>query len=123
MSKIEAESVRLEPTEFEIEKYFQKHFAFWEPFADEKQINLVYQKQKNLPKIVVVDCLRLRQCLNNLITNALKFTPKNGTVTVTLSGHEIDGRFALSYSVRDTGIGISQENMDKMFKPFFSGRG
>lgn len=118
ISKIEAESVTLEPTELNIKIGFQNHFAFWKPFADKKQIELVYQKQKDLPECIRLDMVRLRQCMNNMIANALKFTPEGGRVTVTLTGKEIKGRYGMCITVRDTGIGISDENITKLFQPF-----
>lgn len=118
ISKIEAESITLEKSEFLLNEDFQNHFAFWKPFAEKKKINLVYQKQTGLPEKVLLDRLRLRQCLNNLITNALKFTPEGGQVTVTLTGKEINGRFGLSFAVHDTGIGMSYEQLSRIFQPF-----
>ena len=60
----------------------------------------------------------MRQCINNLINNALKFTSKNGKVVVTATGRQTDEGYALAISVQDTGIGISQENIGKLFNPF-----
>ena len=118
ISKIEAESVTLELSEYNVAHGFQEHFAFWKPFADKKEVKLVYQKQKDLPENIIVDRLRLRQCLNNLITNALKFTPAGGQVTVALTGKEFKGRFGICFSIKDTGIGISEKQMSKLFQPF-----
>ncbi len=118
ISKIEAESVTLELSDYNIARGFQEHFAFWKPFADKKDVKLVYQKQKDLPENIIVDRLRLRQCLNNLITNALKFTPAGGQVTVALTGKEFKGRFGICFSIKDTGIGISEKQMSKLFQAF-----
>ena len=118
ISKIEAESVTLELKKSYLPKAFAAHYAFWKPFADQKNINLVYKKQKDIPACVLSDQLRLRQCLNNLMSNALKFTPDGGQVTVSMTGKEIDGRFAVCFSVRDTGIGIGDEGLAKLFQPF-----
>ncbi|MBL4870103.1 MAG: response regulator [Robiginitomaculum sp.] len=118
ISKIEAESVTLEQAEYHLESDFYNHFAFWKPFADKKKVKLVYQKQKGLPEKIILDSLRLRQCLNNLITNALKFTPEGGQVTVTLTGKEIKGRYGICFSIHDTGIGMNTEQMSRIFQPF-----
>ena len=118
ISKIEAESITLEKTEFLLNEDFQNHFAFWKPFADKKKINLVYQKQTGLPEKIILDRLRLRQCLNNLITNALKFTSEGGQVTVSLTGKEMNGRFGVCFSIQDTGIGMNQEQQAKLFQAF-----
>ncbi len=119
ISKIEADGIELELLEVDLEAMMQKSFAFWKPVADKKQIGLSFQKQKGLPTHIIADPTRIRQCLNNLINNALKFTPKNGQVTVTATGRQVeDGQYGLSISVQDTGIGISAENMGKLFSPF-----
>ncbi len=118
LSKIEANSVVVENISVNLDEVLQKAFAFWKPLADKKQIKLVFQKLKDLPVHIVSDPTRLRQCLNNLINNALKFTPRNGRVVVTITGHDAGGRYALAVSVQDTGIGISEEHLSKLFKPF-----
>lgn len=118
ISKIEADGIVLELLEVDLENMLQKSFAFWKPVADKKQIGLSVQKQKGLPTHIVADPTRIQQCINNLINNALKFTPKNGQVTVTATGRQTDGQYALAISVQDNGIGISQENIGKLFSPF-----
>ena len=119
ISKIEADGIDIELLDVDLEAMMQKSFAFWKPVADKKQISLSFQKQKGLPSYIVADPTRIKQCINNLINNALKFTPKNGQIVVTATGRQADdGQFALSISVQDTGIGISQENIGKLFSPF-----
>jgi len=118
LSKIEADGIKLENIEVDFDDLLQKFYAFWKPVADKKQINLVFQKQKNLPHYVKADPTRIRQCVNNLVSNALKFTPKNGQVVVTVTGKPIEHKYQLNISVQDTGIGISEENLGKLFTPF-----
>ena len=118
ISKIEAEGIDLESLDVDLGTMLQKSFAFWKPVADKKQIGLIFQKQKGLPTHIIADPTRMRQCVNNLINNALKFTPKGGQVTITATGRQTDGQYALAISVQDTGIGISSENIGKLFNPF-----
>jgi len=118
LSKIEADGVTVEAITVDIEKLFNKSFSFWKPLAKKKKIELIYQRQKGLPAFIASDPTRLRQCLNNLINNALKFTPQNGQVIVTATGKQTNGRYAFAISVQDTGIGISKENLQRLFKPF-----
>ena len=118
ISKIEADGVVVENIYVDLDDVLQKSFAFWKPLADKKQIDLVFQKLRGIPSHIISDPTRLRQCMNNLINNALKFTPKNGRIVVTITGHDVDEHFLLAVSVQDTGIGISEENLRKLFKPF-----
>jgi signal transduction histidine kinase len=66
---------------------------------------------------VITDPGRLKQCLLNLLSNAAKFT-ENGRITLTLSGCRINEGAGLRFEVRDTGIGISPDNLEKLFQPF-----
>jgi len=118
ISKIEAGAIEIDKLDVDFDELFQKIFAFWKPVADQKKLQLTFQKQKGLQSYIVADPMRLSQCLNNLINNALKFTPKNGKVVVTATGRHTDEGYALSISVQDTGIGISRENIGKLFNPF-----
>lgn len=118
ISKIEADGITLEKLDVNLHDLLQKIFAFWKPAADQKNIEFVFQKQKGLPSHIVTDPTRVRQCLNNLINNALKFTPENGRLVVTATGQDTEGGYALAISVKDTGIGLSQENIGKLFNPF-----
>jgi len=118
ISKIEAEGVALEKMDINLHDVLQKAFAFWKPVADQKKIEFVFQKQKGLQSHLVADPTRIRQCLNNLINNALKFTPESGRVVITAKGRQTDNGYALAISVQDTGIGLSQESIGKLFNPF-----
>jgi len=118
ISKIEAEGVALEEMDINLHDVLQKTFAFWKPVADQKNIEFVFQKQQGLQSRIVADPTRIRQCLNNLINNALKFTPESGRVVITAKGRQTDNGYALAISVQDTGIGLSQENIGKLFNPF-----
>ncbi|MBL4852694.1 MAG: response regulator [Robiginitomaculum sp.] len=123
ISKIEADGIELEQIDVDLDAMLQKSFAFWKPVADKSLIKLSFQKQKGLPAHIITDPTRMRQCLNNLINNALKFTPENGQVTVTATGRQLtglhgEGQYALMLSVQDSGIGISKENLPNLFKPF-----
>lgn len=70
----------------------------------------------SLPRQIVTDVHRLKQILNNLLSNAVKFTPKGGTVRLSIEyNQEIDG---IRVSVRDTGIGIAPERQKEIFTPF-----
>jgi signal transduction histidine kinase len=87
------------------------------PRADEKQLRLTLQLSENLPPTIRTDGVRLRQVLTNLVSNAIKFTPA-GEVSVTLR-HEEQPVPAVSFEVRDTGIGIPADEFKRIFEPFY----
>lgn len=123
LSKIEAGGVEIENIEVNLQELLQNLYGFWNPIANKKRIKLVFQKQKGLAQYIVSDPTRIRQCLNNLISNAIKFTPQNGDVVVTITGRDVDGSYHLAFSVQDSGIGISTDNLGKLFKPFSQAEG
>ncbi len=84
------------------------------PLAQDKSLTLLNQVPGELP-LVEGDQLRLDQVVSNLVTNAIKFTPEGGTIT--LSARE-EGDEVI-YSVEDTGVGIAAEQHDKIFEPFY----
>lgn len=118
LSKIEAGAIEIENINIDLGILLQKTYEFWAPIARKKDVKLVFQKQKDLPERVVSDPTRLRQCLDNLISNAVKFTPENGRVSVRMTSKKSNGSFRISFAVEDTGVGINAANLDKLFKPF-----
>jgi len=85
------------------------------PPALEKGLDLKLRFSGPIPRKVVTDPVRLKQILMNLVSNALKFTPR-GQVEILVSFDSSAG--ALNFDVTDTGIGISQEQMPRLFEPF-----
>jgi signal transduction histidine kinase/ActR/RegA family two-component response regulator len=111
-SKIEMGQVVLAPRACDLKKLLKDLKALFLPHANEKGLTLEV-KAENIPVQVMIDELRLRQILINLVTNALKFTEK-GTVTLTLRWQADQ----LNLSVTDTGLGISEEGQQKIFQAF-----
>jgi signal transduction histidine kinase/CheY-like chemotaxis protein len=88
------------------------------PAAAQKGLDLGYVVEDGVPAQVVADPVRLRQVLMNLLSNAVKFTEK-GQVELTLRADpEAEGRVRLSFAVKDTGIGIPAEQLERLFQPF-----
>ena len=86
--------------------------------ANKKNLSLVTKIDPNLPKSLFGDDMRIKQVITNILTNAVKYT-KQGTVTLTMSGEFIgEDNFILYVSVADTGIGIRQEDIEKLFESF-----
>ena len=84
------------------------------PSAREKKVEIISKMPKSLPK-VNIDIMRINEVISNLMTNALKFTPENGTITVSASRK---GNL-IHVSVKDTGMGIPKEKMQKLFMKFY----
>ena len=117
-SKIEAGEIEIYPTEYNIaEVAFDSMQAIYTR-AEEKGVNVVIDVQKKLPRILKGDAFRIRQILNNLLSNAVKYT-NEGTITLCVDGEKKeDGKFALSILVKDTGVGIKQKDIKKLFFSF-----
>ncbi|MFT3829994.1 MAG: PAS domain S-box protein [Opitutaceae bacterium] len=117
-SKIESGSLELEAVPFGLHDCVEAALDFLGPRAGEKRLDLVYWIEPAAPTAVVGDVTRVRQVLVNLVGNAVKFT-RAGEVYVGVEriGLE-DGAVRLRFTVRDTGIGIPPERMDRLFKSF-----
>jgi len=81
-------------------------------------ITLGYTIDKNVPEYMLIDVSRLRQVLLNLIGNAVKFTDKGGVQVLVSAEKRGDKHYDLSISVKDTGIGIPEDEFDNIFQPF-----
>ncbi|MFB2892296.1 PAS domain S-box protein [Aerosakkonemataceae cyanobacterium BLCC-F50] len=114
LSKIEAQKVVLSPTDFHFPAFLQGVAEMCRIRAELKGIQFDYQYTSELPIGIHADEKRLRQVLINLLTNAIKFTD-TGSVTFTVS-FASPGKFR--FQVRDTGIGIPAENLERIFLPF-----
>jgi signal transduction histidine kinase len=120
MSKIEAGKFEISPTRFDIEKMLDRVIQMIQFRANEKKQRLVVRKSPDLPRFVIADDQRLAQVITNLLTNAVKFTPEQGSVILAVEvSTEYAGAFCtLKVSVIDTGIGISEEQRARLFSRF-----
>jgi len=96
-------------------KVMKKVKELWETRASEKRITLEFAIKKPVPKVMADEEL-LDELFDNLISNAIKYTPPGGTVSVTLAKM---GEEAVCFEVCDTGIGIPQEDIPRLFTEFF----
>ena len=116
-SKIEAGKIQLEIVECSLEKILNEVEALLRPAARSKNLQLEILPEKNLPACLRTDPARLRQCLVNLVNNAVKFT-QQGYVRIRVSLTKHRGADALRFDVEDTGIGIAPEDQQKIFDVF-----
>ena len=119
MSKIEANKLELSYESFDFEKMIQKAASVIAFRVDEKRQNFFVELDKSIPGFLVGDDQRLVQVITNLLSNAVKFTPEGGAIRLTadLAGED-NGIFTVQIEVSDTGIGISEEQQDRLFSSF-----
>lgn len=118
LSKIEAGKFEIEQVPFSLDEVIGLMQTVCGQKAAEKQLRFDIELPANLPRRLIGDPLRLEQVLVNLVNNAIKFTEK-GAVTVTgqLAAQQ-DDVVHLRFTVRDTGIGMSRAQLDKLFEAF-----
>ena len=117
-SKLEAQRLEFESTPYCLKELTKEILELFKPIADRKNVELSFAVTTLMPERLVGDAHRVRQVLNNLISNALKFTSK-GRVHIQISGRKLnDGEFETKIAVIDSGIGISRDGLTKLFKSF-----
>ncbi|MCA1723754.1 MAG: response regulator [Thermomicrobia bacterium] len=117
-SKIESGSLDLEDQPFDLHDCLEDALDLLATRAAEKNLDLAYLIDDGVPGTLVGDVTRLRQVLVNLIGNAIKFTATGEVVVSVSSQMAADRRHVVRFAVRDTGIGIPAERMDRLFKSF-----
>ncbi len=117
-SKIEAGKMELIPDNYEVSSLVIDLVNMIRERAEKKGLKFELYFNSSLPKMLVGDSVRIKQCILNLLTNAVKYT-KEGWVTFSVDFLKIDEKhIQLKINVKDTGIGIKKEDMKKLFTPF-----
>ncbi len=118
VSRVESGRLELEMHRVDIEGLVSESFRLLSANAMEKDLELSFEAGPELPDWILADRNRLRQILLNLISNAIKFT-ESGGVRVTARGHGTRGdQIEILFSVRDSGIGIAEEDQARLFRAF-----
>lgn len=117
-SKIESGKLEIEAAPFSPEEVLNNVTAPFIAAAQTKGVELVTQIEANVPALVCGDALRLRQVLNNLLANSVKFTAKGAVTVACAVAHSDAERVELRFTVTDTGIGISQDVQSHIFEAF-----
>ncbi|MEZ5345549.1 MAG: ATP-binding protein [Pyrinomonadaceae bacterium] len=117
-SRIESGGVRLDEVEFSVRDTAEDILSIFSPVAKDKSIDLRSEIDAEVTPVLVGDVTKVRQVLNNLISNAVKFT-NNGEVVLKITTGDADAEGEeLVFEIRDTGIGIKDEAQAMLFEPF-----
>lgn len=120
-SKIEAGKIEIESVSFDLDKVLQRIINIASVKAEEQGIELIVDKDPELPAFFIGDPQRIEQILLNLVNNAVKFTEK-GFVSISIRAKGKDAaKTRIEFVVQDTGIGMTKEQLDHLFVPFDQG--
>lgn len=119
-SKIEAKKMKVEKVDFQLDDLVETISSMFTAQIEKKGLSLVINLNVGQGQTVKGDALKIGQVLLNMVSNAIKFTEAGGiTVDIIKTSESVDGkRLLVNFSVRDTGIGISEESQKHLFKPF-----
>jgi len=120
ISKVESGKLKLSPLTFSIVETVENLVTVSQPMIKEKNIDFSFNTNKMEKEYLYTDQLRLNQIYINILSNAIKYTEPGGRVSVDLRQEKSDkpGCLQLTYTVSDTGIGMSPEFMENMYQPF-----
>ncbi len=120
ISKIEEGKVEIIPVDYDLSSVINDLTNMIQARAESKGLSLKLEVDDETPKMLTGDEIRIKQVASNILTNAVKYT-KEGSVTMKVGYEKIEGEpdsINLKFSITDTGIGIKQEDIPKMFKAF-----
>jgi len=117
-SKIEAGKLEFEEVDFELSRALEDTLLMLAERAQGKNLELTYHVASNVPNRLHGDAGRLRQVLTNLIGNAVKFTETGSVHVEVMLLSQLEDTLDLRINVHDTGIGIPQDRLDRLFQPF-----
>jgi PAS domain S-box-containing protein len=118
LAKVDAGKMTFEKTPFKMKSSISAMLHLFETKIQEKNLSLVKEYDSKIPDVLVGDPVRLHQIILNLVSNAVKFTTK-GKITVSVHLlHEDEDKVVIEFAVTDTGIGIPDEKIEKIFENF-----
>ncbi|MCP4151111.1 MAG: response regulator [bacterium] len=117
-SRIEAGKMTMESVDFDLDDVLEQLSNQLNIQVQGKELELLFKTDKNVPRCIIGDPLRLNQVLVNLTNNALKFTEKGEIVVSTECVKKKSGQVTLKFSVSDTGIGLTSQQIEKLFQSF-----
>jgi signal transduction histidine kinase/DNA-binding response OmpR family regulator len=117
-SKIEAGQMDIEKHPFDLRDCIESALDLVSSRATEKQLDIAYIYDDSVPAAISADLTRLRQVLLNLLSNAVKFTQEGEVVLSVSAAPASQGQVELTFAVRDTGIGLTEAGMSRLFQSF-----
>ena len=118
-SKIEAGKTTLNSKDFDLYQLLDDLEDMLHLRAMNAGLELIFDRDRDLPRYIHTDGIKLRQVLLNLLGNAIKFTPQGEVVlSIRATAQEVAEKYTLTFNVRDTGMGISTEELNKLFEAF-----
>ena len=119
LSKIEAGKMELRESPIQVEELTRKLTSLFTQIANSKQISLNFHINKDVPKFIVADETKILQILANLTSNALKFTPEEGSIDIGVKTNSKNAdHFNLRIEVHDSGIGLAKKDIENLFTSF-----
>jgi len=119
ISKIESGKSEISKSKFNLNDLLEQVVQLYSINTKQKNIRFIYSLDPNIPHFLINDETKIKQVLSNILSNAIKFTPENGSVFFNVNLKKIENNIAtISFSIKDEGIGISEEEQKKIFKPF-----
>jgi len=118
LSQLEKAAIPLKATQINLLAILKGLVASFESLARQKNIDLKFEGKLN-SEICWIDRDKFEKIINNLLSNAFKFTPQGGKVSVTLKDFSTDGKQFAEIKISDSGVGISEDKIDKIFDRFF----
>lgn len=116
-SKIEGGRMLMESQPLDLRSTIESSIGLVAASASEKGLSLSCKIDENVPSIIIGDPTRLRQIFVNLLSNAVKFTD-NGGVAISVSSQSVGDIYEIHFAIKDTGIGIPADKMDRLFQSF-----
>lgn len=118
-SKMEAKEITIEKSVFNLEDMIESVNQLYTMQCNDKNIKFVLDYDKNIPKNLISDSVRIHQVITNLLNNAVKFTD-NGKVELRVEiQSKSENKIRIKFEVKDDGIGIKEEELKNIFQPFY----
>ncbi len=118
ISRLEARGMELKPDVFDLDEFLHRGLSLWHAKAEESGLAFRVETAADLPGRIMVDEMRLKQILANLIQNAIKFTGEGEIVLRVARRRDPQGREWLHFEVEDSGVGIPEDELERIFDPY-----
>ena len=118
LSKVEEGKMEIIPVQYDISSLIHGLVGMIYGRAEKKGLKVYLHADENIPKILLGDEIRIRQCVLNLLTNAVKYTEKGSVTIEVIYEKKDDTHIMLGFSVKDTGIGMKPEDLENLLNPY-----